>query len=288
MLKGAVMRGDKCVLEFGDLYFEVTPAVAGRITAARLGAMDVLSPSSVNPTNYGSTFWTSPQTDWSWPPVPEVDSAAYTATAGSNSCTMVGPKVASPAHAGVDQISITKTFTADFAKNAVLVDYVIKNESTTAKRIAPWEITRVAGGGLTFYASDATPTKSNDFPITPTTTGAGAYWFKHSASVGQTKLFSDGKGWIAHVTPQNVILIKAFTDVPAGSAAPGEAEIEIYSAPTTDGSYVEVENQGRIEDIAPGASTKWTVRWYVRALPSTIMATPGNADLVAFVTQTIQ
>jgi hypothetical protein len=51
---------------------------------------------------------------------------------------------------------------------------------------------------------------------------------------------------------------------------------------------VEVENQGAISDIPAGGTLDWTVRWYVRALPSTILAMPGNQALVDFVTQTIQ
>jgi hypothetical protein len=51
---------------------------------------------------------------------------------------------------------------------------------------------------------------------------------------------------------------------------------------------VEVENQGAISDIPAGGMSSWTVRWYVRTLPSTITAMPGDAALVAFVTQTIQ
>jgi hypothetical protein len=103
----------------------------------------------------------------------------------------------------------------------------------------------------------------------------------------ESKLFGDGKGWVAHVSPQNAILIKTFPDIQQAEAAAGEAEIELYAAPP-EKNYVEVENQGRISDIPAGGSLNWTVRWYLRTLPSTVRATAGNADLVAFVTQTIQ
>ena len=106
-------------------------------------------------------------------------------------------------------------------------------------------------------------------------------------AITESKLFGDGKGWIAHVTAQNVILIKTFPDIMQSQAAMGEAEIEIYaSAPAKN--YVEVENQGAISDIPAGGTLSWTVRWYLRTLPSTVMATPGNEALVSFVTQTIQ
>lgn len=283
-----VLRGDKCVLEFADLYFEVTPAVAGRITSLCLGGLEVLSPASVHATNYGSTFWTSPQCDWSWPPPTEIDSAAYLANADQISCTLVGPPVHAENKPLIDGLRVSKTFTADLERHAISAAYTITNESHAEKRVAPWEITRVPGGGLTFYGADSAPSASAMFPLSPAVAGAGAYWFQHSPSMGETKLLSDGKGWIAHLTRDDVLLIKAFSGVPAGRAAPGEAEIEIYSAPAVRGGYVEVENQGPLADLAPSASMTWTVHWYVRKLPAGIMATLGNADLVTFVTRTIQ
>lgn len=218
--------------------------------------------------------------------MPEMDSAAFTPTSDATSCTLVGPKVSAATHPNVDGLSLTKKFTADFAKQAVSVDYTIRNQGTASKRVAPWEITRVVGGGLTFYASDSAPT-AGTMPLLTTTTGAGCVWFKHTPSIMESKLFGDGKGWIAHVTPQNLVLIKTFPDIQQAQAATGEAEIEIYSAPPAK-NYVEVENQGAISEIPAGGMLNWTVRWYLRTLPSNVTATPGNEALVTFVTQTIQ
>jgi hypothetical protein len=94
-----------------------------------------------------------------------------------------------------------------------------------------------------------------------------------------TKLLGDAKGWVAHVNADGVLLLKVFADLAAGQAAPGEAEVEIY----TGSGYVEVENQGSYANIAPGASSEWSVRWYVRALPSTVAANVGSSALVEYV-----
>jgi hypothetical protein len=286
MLKGPIARGNKCVLEFGDLYFEVATETAGRVTSARIGRAELLIGPSVDASNYGSTFWTSPQADWSWPPLAEMDSAPFAYSEGEASCTLVGPQVKAPAHPNVDQLRLSKTFAADFAKRAVSITYTIENQGTLGKRVAPWEITRVAGGGLTFYASDS-PALAGALPLLTTSSAAGCHWFKHTPGLPESKLFGDGEGWIAHVTPQNLVLIKTFPDIRPGQAATAEAEIEIYSAPSAK-NYVEVENQGAISDIPAGGAMEWTVRWYVRMLPPTIRATVGNADLVSFVKETIR
>jgi hypothetical protein len=284
MLKQPVTRGDRCVLEFGDLYFEVTQGVGGRVTSARFGSHEILSPASVHPLHFGSTFWTSPQSDWSWPPVAEVDSAVYEVTSDESSFSLLGPRVSAPAHPAVDQIRVRKTFRADPEHQAIRVEYAISNEGARPTRLAPWEITRVAGGGLTFYASDGEPATSGPFPLTPTTRAGGALWFQHEDGFAETKQCNAGKGWIAHATQQGALLIKVFANLTLAEAAPGEGEIEIYS----NTRYVEVENQGAYAEIPPGGISNWTVCWYLRKLPPSIALRSGSAALLSFVTATIQ
>lgn len=286
MLKGPIARGDRCVLEFGDAYFEVAFGTAGRVTSARIGQAELLLPSTANAANYGSTFWTSPQADWRWPPLAELDTAPFTYSVDGASCTMVGPKVCAPAHPNVDALSLSKTFTADFARQALSIQYTVHNHGSFRKRVAPWEITRVAGGGLTFYASDSAPS-AGALPLLPTSAAAGCHWFRHTSGLPESKLFGDGKGWIAHVTSDNLVLVKSFPDIRPAQAATGEAEIEIYSAPSAK-NYVEVENQGAFSEIPPAGTLDWTVRWYLRTLPSTVLPTAGNPELVSFVQRTIR
>ena len=69
---------------------------------------------------------------------------------------------------------------ADAAEQALIVKYTIVNQGASARRLAPWEITRVAPGGLTFYASDSAPTGDRK---PATMTAAGCVWIEHGASV---------------------------------------------------------------------------------------------------------
>lgn len=290
MLSGPIERGGKAVLEFGEVFFEVTPAVAGRITSVRLGTTEVLAGSNVHPNNYGSTFWTSPQSDWGWPPPTAIDSDAHTLMAEDTSFSVIGPAVTGTGTV-IDQVSVTKKFSPDFEKNAIVVEYTINNGGSSAKQLAPWEITRVAPGGLTFFASDTAPFGAEGgLPPVTVTSMAGCYWFQHMASTPEGKSFSDGKGWIAHVTPDDLLLVKTFPDVAMGQFAPSEAELEIYSTSATpsEGSpYIEVENQGAYLSIPAQGSSTWTVRWYLRRLPDGVTRAPSQA-LADFVAETIQ
>src|SRR5262245_53569577 len=86
-----LLRDGRYLLELADVGLEVDPAVGGRITALRLGGRNLLTGPDVDPGNYGSTFWTSPQSAWSWPPVAEIDSAPYAAAPDGPMLVMRGP-----------------------------------------------------------------------------------------------------------------------------------------------------------------------------------------------------
>ena len=282
-------NGGKYSLSFGQTYLEVDPANGARVTALRVGGatgMNVILDSTVNAggpnaDNWGSVFWPSPQT-WPWPPtgtnsIAAINSSAYTAAMDVSSVTLTSGVATAPA------VSVIKKFSADLAKEAVVIDYTVTNGGTAAVNVAPWEITRMGSGSITFYPpGDGAPKAGGTFALPPTTSMGGATWFQHTGSATQYKLLADGKeGWLASAIG-DLILVKSFTDIPAAAAAPNEAEIEIYSSQ----SYVEVEQQGAVQMLAPGAALHWTVRWYVRKLAAP--ATVGSADLVTYVQNLIK
>lgn len=284
MLVEPIERSGKYVLEFGDLFFEVDPAVGARITSFKLAGTELLTGAAVNADNYGSTFWTSPQATWGWPPPTEVDKGAYTPAVAAPSITFTGVPVAAGGIAGV---SITKKFTANLEAQTVVAEYTIMSASGGA--IAPWEITRVPSGGLTFYPTGTGgPTASGSFPLPTTTTGAGCTWYQYPAAQVDTdqKLFADGSGgWLAHVTG-DIVLVKKFADVPAGEAATGEAEIELFISGSS--AYIEVEQQGAVQTLAAGGMLTWPVTWIARRLPSGLTPAAGSQELVDFVKSLVQ
>jgi hypothetical protein len=294
------MNGGKYSLSFGSTYVEIDPAYGARVTALRVGGAagsDLIASSAVtgDPDNWGSTFWPSPQSSWVYPPtlttgIGAINSQAYTVASDATSVTLTSGN-ATLNSAGAPMLSLTKKFSADLAKEAVVIDYTLQNQTASPVAVAPWEITRVAGGGITFYAPGTGAPMPGNFPLPPAstiTTAAGAVWYQHNAADPTNyKLFADGVGWIAHAAG-DLLLVKSFPDVPAGAAATGEAEIEIYASSTT--KYNEVEQQGAVQTLAAkgsaGDSLHWTVRWYARKLAAP--AAVGSADLVTFVQNLIK
>jgi hypothetical protein len=265
------------ILELGELALEIDPEVGGRVTRFALGGRNLLTGPEVDPGNYGSTFWTSPQSDWGWPPIPEIDSAPFQASldgAGPDAALVLrGPP---SARLGV---SVEKRFRRDAARGAFELDYRIVATGPTPVRAAPWEITRVPPGGLTFFATGTGAYPPSNLAAVREAGGVTWYAWDRAAITEHQKLFADaGEGWIAHVDG-DVLFVKTFARVARDRHAPGEAQIEIYASPAH--TYVEVEQQGAYETIPPGGVLPWRVTWTARRLPAGVTAAVGDERLAA-------
>jgi hypothetical protein len=257
-----------------DLALELDPAVGGRVTGIRLGGRNLLTGPEVDPGNYGSTFWTSPQSTWGWPPIPEVDHLAYKVALSPTGAVLRGG--VSP----VLGVEIEKRVAVHRARNAVVFDFAIHNRGEVPVRMAGWQITRVGPGGLTFF-----PTGAGTFAPSNLTVheASGVTWYPFDAAqvTDHQKLFADGReGWIAHVD-RDALLVKTFAVVPRAQQPPGEAQIEIYATPVH--SYVEVEVQGAYDSIPPGGALLWRITWLVRRLPQGLPVAVGSGPLLELV-----
>lgn len=275
--KGApfpVVRHQSYRFELAGLVLEVDPNDGGRITEFSLGGRSVVVPRSESAQAYGSSFWPSPQRDWDWPPPPELDAlpwqvsllgTALVLTSGEN------PRL---------RLSATQRIEALPELDAFEIELTLENHGSVPRQVAGWQNTRVRPGGLTFYPSSAAAHPSSAFPLEPK---AGVSWFRHGGK-GESrkgKLFADGEeGWLAHVDG-DLLFVKVFPPVPLDRQAPGEAEVELYVDPA--GVFVEVEQQGPYETIAPGASMSWRCYWLLSALAGSALDSSGEERLLSAV-----
>ena len=231
---------------------EVTMTIdvnGGKIMSYKYGDAEVISQTRF-PNSFGSTFWTSPQKEWNWPPVPEFDRNPYKVEKGDKlvMTSEVSEKL---------KYRITKTFTAN-ADKSITVTYTIKNESDETRKVAPWEITRVPNDGVIFF----------DAPIDAITPAGlinfqpqfGLSWFQTDEAQQNRKINADGKGWLAYCA-NGLLMVKKFDDLDASQPAPEEAEIQVYV--NMRKTFIELESQGAYTELKPGAELKWTVTWYV-------------------------
>lgn len=234
----------------------------------------MLTGPGVDPDNFGSTFWTAPQSDWGWPPIGEIDRAPYAVRAeGSGFVCRSAPSE----RLGIEVI---KRFSLEPERDRVRVDYEIGNRSAEPVSFAPWEISRVPGG-LTFFANGSGRLSDPPLPEPEVVETEELVWFEYDRErVGcDQKLFNhSSEGWLAHAVP-GLLLLKEFELVEFGDQAPGEAMIEIFASGTRD--YVEIEQQGSYAVILPQQSRTWTVRWSLHELPLGLPLRAGSPDLVS-------
>jgi hypothetical protein len=279
-----VERDGRYVFEFANQSLAIDPRVGARITSFALDGQNVLSGPEVNALNYGSTFWSGPQSDWDWPPPAELDREPYQASI--EGARLVLRSQASPSL----EVRLTKKVSVDAAAAAVDIEYVIENLARAPRRFSPWQVTRVPVEGVSFFPTGAREYGSGPFhALAGVQRGQPYTWFQFDPAAShadEQELFADGAGgFIAHAA-RGLVLVQSFADEPPTARAPGEAEIEIFLEAAADPAarYIELEVQGAYVTIAPGASSSWRVRWYLRHLPAGTSATIDAPGLANFVT----
>ena len=256
----------KYTLSNGHLQMVIDAERGAKILSLKYDDQEVISQSRW-PESFGSTFWTSPQKEWNWPPVPEIDKQPYTVENDGKVLRMTS---------GVSdrlKYRIRKEFSVDEKDGAFVITYSIINESKETRQVAPWEITRVKNeGGLIFFEAPADsiwPAGLMNF-----TNAQGAAWYVADEAQQNRKVNADGKGWLAYLA-NGLLLVKRFEDLDATQPAPGEAEVQVYV--NRGKTYIELENQGPYSTLQPQQQLSWTVRWYL--LPYDGSPTPSEALL---------
>jgi hypothetical protein len=284
-LVGDIERGGNFALELTDgvdtMLFECTAAQGGLITKLALNGVNFLADSTVG-SIYGSTFWVAPQSLWVWPPPTVLDTDAFTPTVDLLTSTVT-------LTSGVDtdlNFQVIKKFSPDLVRFAIVLEYVIVNTGAAPLSLAPWEITRVFPNGVTFFPTGGEVNAVDMTQLNVTDIG-GITWFDHTVplSSGDYKYCADGRGGLLAHAAQNLVLVKSFQDEPASAKPPGQGEIQLY---VKGGAYEEVEQMGAYREIPVGEKATWTVRWYLRNLPSTASIDVGNQGLVDFVNSLVQ
>ena len=251
-------------LKNGHLSMTIDAAKGGKILSFKYDDREIISQLRW-PEAFGSTFWTSPQKEWNWPPVKEFDKNPYTVEQDGATLRMTS-EVSERL-----KCRVGKTFAIDEKDGAIVITYTITNEGDEPRSVAPWEVTRVQNeGGLIFFDAPVDgiwPAGLMDFKAQH-----GLAWYRTDETNENRKVNADGKGWLAYCA-KGLLLVKRFDDLTPEQPAPGEAEIQVYV--NRGKAHIELESQGAYRLLQPKESLSWTVRWYL--VPFEGEATPSEA-----------
>ena len=254
----------KYSLKCGHVSMEIDAAKGGKILSLKYDDREMLSQLRW-PEAFGSTFWTSPQKEWNWPPVQEFDKKPYAVEQDGQMLRMTS-EVSERLKCRVD-----KAFTTDEQGGAIVITYTITNEGDQPRKVAPWEVTRVQNeGGLIFFdapVDSICPAGLMDFKAQH-----GLAWYQTDERNENRKVNADGKGWLAYCA-KGLLLVKRFDDLTSDQPAPDEAEIQVYV--NRGKAHIELESQGAYQLLQPKESLSWTVRWYL--MPYEGEAVPSEA-----------
>ena len=266
LAKGEMGAEGRFLLSCGHVEMEIDAAKGGKILSLKYDDREMLSQLRW-PESFGSTFWTSPQNEWNWPPVKEFDKMPYMVEQEVGTLSMTS-EVSERL-----KCRVGKTFTADEKDGAIVVTYTITNEGSEPRKVAPWEITRVENeGGVIFFDAPVEgiwPAGLMDFKAE-----YGLAWYQTDERNENRKVNADGKGWLAYCS-RGLLLVKRFDDLTPEQPAPDEAEVQVYV--NRGKAHIELESQGAYQLLQPKESLSWTVRWYLmpyegEAVPSEALA----------------
>jgi len=248
-------------------------ANGGRIISFRLGNKELITDKSEHE-NFGSTLWTSPQSDWGWPPYRVLDAVEYRVEKLGDTLKMTSePDV-------ISGLQFEKKFIVT-GNHFIRIEYLIRNVGEQAKKVAPWEVTRVPCGGMAFFPWGGKATIPASTLKTNLSKG-NVNWVSIDKTTipNHQKLFATAReGWLAYAF-NNLLLIKQFPDTKPANYSPNQAEVEIYT--NKDKLYAELENHGMFTLLQPGQALSYVVNWQLQAIPKTIKSDAGNTGLFSF------
>lgn len=262
-------------IDFGKHHIEINSYVSGRITSYTHEGLQLLIPQGFHEEYFGSTLWPAPQSEWNWPPPPQLDGKPYNVRISEDGIYM---------ESGADALTglqFGKMFEFNPTDTTFEITYTIKNLNDTPRYAAPWEVTRVKGG-LSFYPLGEEPVmQQSNLKSVSEINGVVWYSYEPDSLDNSQKLFSSGaEGWMGHVT-SGLLFVKKVEDIHPLKTAPGQGEVEIFASKPFP--YIELENHGKYTLLEPGEFMVWRVKWYVREYPDMIEPEAGNERLIKYV-----
>ena len=181
------------------------------------------------------------------------------------------------------KLEIEKRFAADRAYAAPCCSSTrIHNLGAVPIRTAPWQITRVSPGGLTFYPSGEGLPPSN----LGVQDALGSTWYDYdraSITEHQKRYRRRARRVAGACRRRDALLVKTFPAVPRAAHAPGRGADRDLRQPRAHLRRGRGAGGLHHETVEPGGALTWRVVWLARRLPEILPISVGSEALLAHV-----
>ena len=236
----------------------VDPAYGGRITSLKYGDRELLN--TVRDSTgftYGSTAWTSPQSDWGWPPPAVLDSEPYTVTQVKEHSVLVTSALS-------DEGFELKKRVLLGGDGEMGLTYWLTYRGDSIATVAPWEVTRLPyGGRIEFYADSVRTEMAAD--VVESQDSFRTIYFDERHTAG-AKVFADLDSVPATYYYDGFAFEKHTIVTDVREVPTGQAPLEIYLEPARQ--FVEFELQGAARILNFGETVALRTKWVIRPSPS--------------------
>lgn len=273
-------QADRFILHNGRATLTVSPQDAGRVVGLRFEGFEFLAVEKrgndqVN--SYGSILWSSPQSEWSWPPLLEHNANPFSVGCDKDRTAIILTSEIEPKTG----YQFVKSYSVGAKAETFIIRYKIINHSDKEKWVAAIENTRVIPEGLAFFPKGTTEPSGGIFYPLPIEILNDIVWHKFEPEKirqDHHKVMMDGKeGWLAYLRNRH-LFVQRFIDVAAESVPDTEREIEIFGH--SDRTFAELKHQSALHLLKPGESFEWEVEWQVKKLAEEVDIQLGSQELL--------
>jgi hypothetical protein len=249
----------------GEVELVVVPKIGGRIMGYNfVGGTNVVD---INPANKGkeiafnppkqvvyyggAKMWSAPQSEWSWPPIAYWENAPHhIAQFGPHRLQMAGPDDAA------SMVKFTRDICLAPTGSTATLHHYMDNVTSTQRQCAIWAINPAPLPALLLA-----PVGSSNWGDTAQyqTTNGVMYYQANPGSGGKIFVVTN-RPWVAALQGTNLWV--NWGEPPASMTfARNEAPVEIWHGSVSGHAFVELELQGPLETLAPGAKASYTMYW---------------------------
>ncbi|MEL6275703.1 MAG: hypothetical protein AAFU03_11415 [Bacteroidota bacterium] len=253
-------------LTAGPLSLSVDPFIGGRIASFRHNGVEILQ--TVRDSNnfyWGSTVWTSPQTDWGWPPQAVFDSEPYSVNRSPKDTTRMVLISGIDQKTGLQVIKNIRLAIDEAMGPVATLRYRIYNRGEEMQRVGVWENTRIPWSGTVelpgegnIHLKDPQNGLYKEQPDSATLRIP-----LNNQQVQAQKIFYNfpllGPGKLISPRYENDGLVFTKKWKYPGRVAPEQSPIEIYLAP--EENFAELELHSQYVTLPKGGNIEFTVFW---------------------------